>query len=85
MSTNINVTLNCATCGQSDFEHNDDKTFFKCNNCEREYHGGIDELTEFNQVEIQSAVEKLGQNLLENFARNLELKFKSNKHFKFKK
>lgn len=85
MSTNIKVTLNCATCGQSDFDHNGDKSWVKCNNCGREYPGGINELAEFNQSSIQDAVNDYGQNLADKFAKSLESKFKNNKHLKFKR
>ena len=41
------IALRCATCGScSDFEFNDDKTYIKCTKCNREYHGGYDELVE---------------------------------------
>ncbi|MFZ4862968.1 hypothetical protein ACL9RF_12380 [Sphingobacterium sp. Mn56C] len=85
MSTEINVTLYCPICGQSDFECNDNKSYVKCNNCEREFHGGIDELAEFNHAEIENEVQKYGQALLDDFAKNLERKFKNNIHLKFKK
>lgn len=85
MSTKINVTLFCATCGQSDFEHNEDKSWIKCNNCGREYLGGINELSEFNQSNIQDAINDFGQNLLDQFGKDMESKFKNNKYIKFKK
>lgn len=85
MSTNIKLTLNCATCGQGDFDHNEDKSWVKCKNCEREYLGGINELADFNQNNIQDAVNDFGQNLVDEFAKSLESKFKNNKHIKFKR
>ncbi|MFD2554588.1 hypothetical protein [Sphingobacterium tabacisoli] len=85
MSTNINVELNCATCGQSNFDHNEDKSWVKCNNCDREYLGGISELAEFNQSNIQDAVNDYGQSLVDEFAKSLESKFKNNKYIKFKR
>lgn len=85
MRTIIEVTLNCATCGQSDFAHNDDKSWMKCNNCNREYPGGVDELSEFNQPNIQEAVNEYGQNLVDQFAKEMESKFKNNKYLKFKR
>lgn len=85
MSTKINVTLNCPTCGQSDFNHNEDKSYVKCNNCKREFHGGIDELAEFNQVEIENEVQKYGQALLDDFGKKLARDFKNNIRLKFKK
>lgn len=54
---NRNVQLECATCGGQDFEFNDDKTYIKCNTCEREYLGGYDELVEYNQGKINQTLE----------------------------
>lgn len=85
MSTKINVELFCATCGQSDFEHNEDKSWIKCNNCNREYTGGVDELLEYNQNQVDAALEQEAQKLLDVFAKDMETKYKNNKHIKFKK
>lgn len=85
MSKNITVSLLCATCGQGDFDHNEDKSWVKCNNCDREYPGGIDELAEFNQNNIQEAVSGYGQNLVDDFAKKLESTIRNNKHIKFKR
>lgn len=85
MSKKITVSLICATCGQGDFDHNEDKSWVKCNNCEREYPGGIDELAEFNQSNIQDSVNEFGQNLIDEFAKKMESKFRNSKHIKFKR
>lgn len=85
MSKKITVALLCATCGQGDFDHNDDKSWVKCNNCHREYLGGISELADFNQGGIQDAVEDLGQSLVDDFAKTIESNLKKNKHIKFKR
>lgn len=85
MSTKITVSLICATCGQSDFDHNEDKSWVKCVNCDREYPGGIDELAEFNQASIQDAVNEYGDSLVNDFAKKIESKFKNNKYIKFKR
>lgn len=47
--------LECETCGGIDFKFNNDKSYIKCNGCNREYLGGYDELVEFNKrlIEIQ--------------------------------
>lgn len=85
MSKKITVSLLCATCGQGDFDHNEDKSWVKCNNCDREYPGGINELAEFNQINIQESVNDLGQSLVDDFAKKMESKFKKNKYIKFKR
>ncbi|SHF64814.1 hypothetical protein [Dysgonomonas macrotermitis] len=54
---NRSVQLECATCGGQDFESNDDKTYIKCNTCDREYLGGYDELVEYNQGKINQTVD----------------------------
>jgi len=85
MSKKITVSLLCATCGQGDFDHNEDKSWVKCNNCDREYPGGINELAEFNQSNIQESVNEFGQSLVDDFAKKMESKFKKNKYIKFKR
>ncbi|WP_156309384.1 hypothetical protein [Sphingobacterium endophyticum] len=85
MSTKITVSLICATCGQSDFDHNEDKSWVRCINCDREYPGGIDELAELNQANIQDAVNEYGDSLVNDFAKKIESKFKKNKYIKFKR
>ena len=49
---NKNVKLRCETCGGESFEYNEDKSYIKCNLCNREYHDGFDELVEFNKENI---------------------------------
>lgn len=85
MSKKLTVSLICATCGQGDFDHNEDKSWVKCVNCDREYPGGIDELAEFNQTSIQDAVNEYGDSLVNDFAKKIESKFKNNKYIKFKR
>lgn len=85
MSKKLTVSLICATCGQEDFDHNEDKSWVKCVNCDREYPGGIDELAEFNQTSIQDAVNEYGDSLVNDFAKKIESKFKNNKYIKFKR
>lgn len=85
MSKNISVTLYCQTCGNSDFEHNEDKTYIKCNHCKREYRGGINELTEYNQEAIQDATDDLTKELINDFTNRLETKLRGNKHIKLKR
>lgn len=57
-SYNKSVQLRCAVCGSADdFESNEDKTYIKCKKCNKEYHGGYDELVELNQAHIQEELE----------------------------
>lgn len=85
MSKQINVTLYCPTCGLSDFYHDEDKSYIKCNNCEREFHGGLEEVLEYNQKQVDEALEQESEKLLNDFGKTLENQFKNNVHFKFKK
>lgn len=52
------IQLRCIVCGSAeDFESNEDKTYIKCKKCNKEYHGGYDELVELNQALIQEELE----------------------------
>lgn len=52
------IQLRCVVCGSdSDFECNDDKTYIKCNKCNREYLGGYNELVELNKGLIHEEIE----------------------------
>ena len=52
------IQLRCVVCGSdSDFECNEDKTYIKCNKCNREYLGGYDELVELNKGLIDEEIE----------------------------
>lgn len=52
------INLRCVVCGSnSDFECNEDKTYIKCLKCNREYHGGYDELVELNKKFIEKEIE----------------------------
>ena len=83
------IALRCATCGSSsDFEFNDDKSFVKCKKCNREYHGGYDELIELNQAHIQEEMDEMKAEVkhdAEKYLRDsLKKAFKGNKFIKFK-
>lgn len=52
------IQLRCVVCGSdSDFECDEDKTYIKCNKCNREYPGGYDELVELNKNLINEEIE----------------------------
>ena len=84
-----NIALRCASCGSSsDFESNDDKSYVKCKKCNREYHGGYDELVELNQAHIQEELDAMKAEVkqdAEKYLRDsLKKAFKGNKFIKFK-
>ena len=87
-SYNKSVQLRCISCGDSNFEFNDDKSWIKCNRCGKEYHGGYDELVELNQDPINQALNKTKDELLSDLQKEMKetLKnaFKGNKNIKFK-
>lgn len=59
MNKNYNRTirLRCVVCGSdSDFESNEDRSYIKCNKCNREYHGGYEELVNLNQGLINDEI-----------------------------
>ncbi len=82
------ILLKCITCGDSDFEFNDDKSWIKCNRCNREYSGGYDELVELNQQTINQQIEETKSEITKDLKNDLNemLKntFKGNKNIKFK-
>jgi len=84
----ITVSLNCATCGGADFQFNEDKSFVRCETCNREYLGGYDELVEFNQEQIGLAVQNMkvevGKEIRDDFEKSLKNIFKGNKFIKIK-
>jgi DNA-directed RNA polymerase subunit RPC12/RpoP len=84
----ITVSLSCATCGGADFDFNEDKSFVRCETCNREYLGGYDELVEFNQEQIGLAVQNMkvevGKEIRDDFEKSLKNIFKGNKFIKIK-
>lgn len=85
---NKTIELKCATCGDSEFEYNKDKSWIKCNRCGREYHGGYDELVQLNtqtiNEEIKKTKEGLKSDLQKEFASMIKKTIKGNKNIKFK-
>lgn len=56
---NRTIRLRCVVCGSdSDFESNEDRSYIKCDKCNREYHGGYDELVNLNQGLINDEIDK---------------------------
>lgn len=83
-----NIQLRCATCGGEDFNFNEDKSYVKCNLCNREYLGGYDELVEFNQEDIRRSIENLKNEVQDDLQKELSSMFKNafkgSKNIKFK-
>jgi hypothetical protein len=85
---NQSIGLKCLTCGDNNFTFNDDKSWVKCNRCNREYQGGYNEIVELNQPEINSEIQEM-KNVFINNAK-IELNkimkntFKGNKNIKSK-
>jgi len=82
------IQLQCITCGDTDFELNEDKSWIKCNRCGKEYLGGYDELVELNQekinLELDMTKEEIGKDLQKDMIDMLKKEFKGNKNIKFK-
>lgn len=83
------IQLRCVVCGSdSDFESNKDKTYIKCTKCNREYHGGYDELVELNQALIQEEVDEIQQEVKKDLKKDvtdmIKKAFKGNRYFKIK-
>ena len=60
MKTKYIEKLLYQTCGSDfNFEFNDDKSYIKCTQCNREYLGGYNELLELNQETIAKVKEQI--------------------------
>lgn len=85
---NKQVPLQCTTCGDTEFEFNDDKSYVKCKRCGREYLGGYDELVRLNKDKINSEVDKAKKEIRKDFenelVERLKKTFKGSKNIKFK-
>ncbi|MFC2110646.1 hypothetical protein ACFLRU_07040 [Bacteroidota bacterium] len=71
------VKLLCITCGESDFESEEDKTEIICKICNRKHLGGYDELLELNQENIDSEIEKTTEEVLKDFEKDFNKLFKN--------
>ena len=81
------IRLRCVVCGSdSDFEYNEDKSFIKRNKCNREYHGGYDELVELNEAiideEVEHTKEEITRDVHDELNAILKNAFKGSKYFK---
>lgn len=87
-SYNKSVQLRCMSCGDSNFELNEDKSWIKCNRCGKEYQGGYDELVELNLETINQALirtnDELTNDLQKEMKQTLKNAFKGDKNIKFK-
>ena len=85
---NKSVQLRCSTCGGEDFNFNEDKSYIKCNLCNREYLGGYDELVEYNQENINENVQAMENEVRDDLQKELsdmfKNTFKGSKYIKFK-
>lgn len=84
-----NISLRCDVCGADDkFEFNEDKSYVKCTNCGKEYFGGYDELVEYNQDNIDNAIEDMKTEVVEYAQKylndSLRKAFAGNKYIKLK-
>lgn len=76
-SYNKQIQLLCITCGGTDFEFNEDKSYIKCNCCNREYLGGYDELVALNQEVINDELEKSKNEITEDLKQDITNMFKN--------
>lgn len=85
---NFSVQLRCPICGSTDIDIAEDKSYGKCNMCNKEFPGGYDELVELNQAHIQEEVnakkEEIQKDLEKEINERIKKAFKGNKHFKIK-
>ncbi len=85
MKTKYTEKLTCATCGSdSHFEFNEDKSYIKCINCNREYLGGYNELLELNQDKILKVKQQIAQEAKSEILEHVKETLKNNKYIKIK-
>lgn len=73
----FSVTLKCPVCGSTDIDLSDDKSYGKCNMCNKEFSGGYDELVQLNQATIDAAVEDRKADILKVFEKEFHDRLKS--------
>ncbi|EPR71039.1 hypothetical protein [Cyclobacterium qasimii] len=82
------ISLQCDTCGETLFEYNEDKNWVKCKLCDREYHGGYEELVKLNESEFGEELNKMKKEITKDikvdFNKMLKGAFKDNDNIKFK-
>ena len=84
-----NIRLRCIVCGSDDcFECNENKTYIKCTKCNKEYHGGYDELVELNtafiDMEISQMKDEIGKDLHDDILKTLKSATRGTKFIKIK-
>ncbi len=85
MKTSYSERLRCSTCGSdSHFEYNEDKSYIKCSQCNREYLGGYDELLELNQEIIEKVKQQIAKEAKDEILNQLKREFKNSKNLKIK-
>lgn len=85
MKTQYEGNLKCATCqSETHFEYNEDRTYIKCTNCNREYLGGYGELLDLNQEAIDIVKKAIAKDVKKEFYDNMKDALKGNKFIKFK-
>lgn len=85
---NFSVTLRCPVCGSTDIDLSEDKTYGKCNMCNKEFPGGYDELVELNQAAIDAALDEKKSEIQKDLEKELHDRIKrglrGNKYIKIK-
>lgn len=84
----MSVPMICKSCNSKDIYLSEDKSFARCNQCQKEYSGGYDELVKANQPRIDAEMKKLKSEVVKDAQKEMEkmLKkaFSGNKFFKLK-
>ena len=82
------VQLHCPICGSTDIDITEDKSFGKCNICNKVFPGGYDELVELNQAHIQDELDAKSKEIQKDLEKELTERFKKafkgNKYIKIK-
>jgi hypothetical protein len=82
------VQLRCPICGSTDIDISDDKTYGKCNMCNKQFTEGYDELVEVNQAYIQDEVDAKKEEIQKDLEKDIhdmfKKAFKGYKYYKIK-
>ncbi len=84
----MSVPLVCKSCQSKDIYLSEDKRIAKCNQCQKDYPGGYDELVRANKSRIDAEMKKLKGEIVKDAQKEMEKMmkkaFSGNKFFKLK-
>ncbi|SEI39987.1 hypothetical protein SAMN05216327_101243 [Dyadobacter sp. SG02] len=83
----MSVPLVCKSCQSEDIYLSEDKRFARCNQCQKEYPGGYDELVRANKLRIDAEMKKMQAKVVKDAEKKvddmLKKAFGGGKNFRF--